>query len=96
MKKGEKIYRKLKKEGLSDKEIAEAFVLPSDLTKKEKAKSDKELSEYFRSREFKKSMKKRIEKDTWGKGLPMVYMRENGDIIKHFKSGAVRIIKKAK
>lgn len=92
MKKGESVYRKLKKQGFSDKDIAEAFVLPPDLTKKETAKSDKQLSEYFRSREFKKSMQKQIKKDTWGKGLPMVYVNDKGQIVNHWKSGKIEII----
>ena len=48
MKKGEKAYRKLKKQGLSDKEIAESYVLPSDLTKKEKKEADKEFSGFLK------------------------------------------------
>lgn len=95
MKKGEKEYRKLKKQGLSDKEIAEAFILPSKLSKKEMNESNY-LMNFFRSDEFKKSYRKSVEKATWGEGKPMVYMRDNGDIVKHFKSGAFRIIKKAK
>lgn len=68
---GEKIYQKLKKQGLSDKEIAEAFVLPHDLTKKEKAKADKDLSKFLKkyraSPEYKKAIaspeyKKLVEK----------------------------------
>ena len=52
--------------------------------------------DYFLSDKFKIAFHKQVQKETWGKGFPMVYRRENGDIIKHFKSGAVRIIKKAK
>lgn len=50
MKSGEKIYRALKKQGLTNKEIAEAYILPHDLTKKEKAKADKELSAIIKKR----------------------------------------------
>lgn len=80
MKAGEKIYRNLKKQGLSDKEIAEAFVLPHDLTKKEKAKADKELAkigkkklaemterDYLLSDKFKKKFQEQVKKDTWAK-----------------------------
>lgn len=48
MKKEEKAYQELKKQGLADKEIAEAYILPSDMTKKEKAKADKEFSEFLK------------------------------------------------
>lgn len=58
MKKGEKIYRKLKNEGLSDKDIAEAYVLPCELTKKEKAESDKKLFKILKKIHAKISKKK--------------------------------------
>lgn len=49
MKKGEKIYRALRKQGLTNKEIAEAYILPHDLTKKEKAQSDKDLFDIIKT-----------------------------------------------
>jgi hypothetical protein len=48
-------------------------------------------SEYFKSEEFQESLRKRIEKETWDKGLPKVYM-EDGKIIKHYKDGTKEII----
>lgn len=52
------------------------------------------VSDFFRSDEFKDSFRKQIEADTWGKGQPMVYMDENGDMIRHYKDGRKEIIKK--
>jgi len=40
-----KIYDKLKKDGLSDEDIVDAIVFPSELTKKEKKEQDKILME---------------------------------------------------
>lgn len=96
MKNGEREYRKLKKRGFSNKEIAESFVLPSDLTKKQKEKYDKQLSKYFRSYKFKSDLMKRVEKDTWQKGLPKFYIDDKGQIVKHWKNGKIEIIKKSK
>lgn len=44
MKRGERIYRALRKQGLTDKEIAESHVLPVNITKKEKSQADKDFS----------------------------------------------------
>lgn len=57
---------------------------------------DKEddLHEYLRSREFKNSFADAVRKDTWEKGLPMVYMDKNGWIVNHWKDGKIEKIKK--
>lgn len=60
------------------------------------AKKYKSISDYFRSDEFKKDFQKSVEKDTWGKGLPMAYRHINGDIVKHWKDGRIEVVKKAK
>lgn len=46
--------------------------------------------------QFKKDFIKRVEKDTWDKGLPKIYMDEKGNIIKHWKDGKIEIIKEKK
>ena len=33
------------------------------------------------------SFRRQVIRDTWDKGLPMVYMEKNGDIVKHYKCG---------
>jgi hypothetical protein len=50
-------------------------------------------TEMFQSEEFKKGFQKQVEKDTWGKGLPMVYSNDKGQIVKHWKDGKIEIIK---
>lgn len=52
------------------------------------------VSDFFRSDEFKESFRKQVEADTWEKGLPMIYMDENGDMIRHYKDGRKEIIRK--
>ena len=49
-------------------------------------------SEYFSSEEFKEAMRKRIEVDTWEKGLPMIYIDESKQLVKHWKNGTIEII----
>ncbi len=50
MKKKKDVYSKLKKQGLTDKEIAEAFILPMELTPEEKKEADKELMKIINER----------------------------------------------
>lgn len=45
-----KNYYKILKQKFTDKEIAESFILPSDLSKKEQKKADKEFSEFLKNR----------------------------------------------
>lgn len=52
-------------------------------------------STYFNSDKFAEDFKKQVEKDTWGKGLPKIYMNEKGDIVEHWKDGRIIIIKKS-
>lgn len=51
-------------------------------------------AEFFKSDEFKKGIEKQIEKDTWGKNLPKIYLDNNGDIVEHWKDGTINILKK--
>lgn len=59
---------------------------------------DNEIDEVkmFNSKEFKKLFIKEIEKSTWNKGLPKIYMNNKGQIVKHYKNGKIEIIKKKK
>jgi hypothetical protein len=50
-------------------------------------------SDYFLSEEFKNDFRKRVEDDTWGRGLPMICTDEKGDLVKHWKDGRVEIVK---
>lgn len=58
-----------------------------------KKRNFKSESDYFRSEEFHKEMRKNIEAETWDKGLPMFY--SEGDwLIRHWKDGRKEKIKK--
>lgn len=46
-------------------------------------------SNYFKSKEFQEDFRKQVEKDTWDKDLPMVYLNEEGWIVKHYKDGTI-------
>ena len=52
-----------------------------------------EFVEYLRSEKFQQDYRKQVEKDTWENGLPMVYMNEQGQIVKHWKDGKIEVIK---
>ena len=52
-----------------------------------------EVEKFLKSEEFIKEFRKQVEKDTWGKGLPMVYLKDN-KIVKHYSDGRVEVIKK--
>jgi hypothetical protein len=52
-------------------------------------------SEYLKSEQFKEDFRKKIEEDTWEKGLPMIYMDENKNMVEHWKDGTINIIKYA-
>lgn len=54
--------------------------------------TDKE-TEYFQSKEFKDTIEKSIQRETWGKGLPRYYMDENKNIVEHWKDGTINILK---
>ena len=59
-------YKILKEQGLSDREIAEDFILPSTLTKEESEKMDKKVSEFIE--EHKKKNKRRLSSSIKDKG----------------------------
>ena len=70
------MYEKLKKQGYSDEEIAEAYVFPTNMSKKEKAKVDKEFSEMIRKRRERLSPEHIAEM----KALQAKYKKEDGNI----------------
>lgn len=51
--------------------------------------------EYFKSERFRKEFKEQVEEDTWGKGLPKIYMDKDKNIVEHWKDGTINIIKYA-
>ena len=57
---------------------------------------NKRVKEAFESKEFKEAFRKQVEKDTWGDGLPMVYMDEDGWMVHHWVDGKIDKIKKLK
>jgi hypothetical protein len=56
---------------------------------------EEKLANHLRSEQFRESFKKRVEEQTWGKDLPLVYLDENGWIVKHWKDGTIEKIQKA-
>jgi hypothetical protein len=51
------------------------------------------MKKYFESEEFKKSFNQTVELNTWEKGLPKIYMDEEGNIVEHWKDGTINILK---
>ena len=58
-------------------------------------KKEKKLSDFLRSEQFRESFKKRVEEETWGKDKPMVYLDDDGWVVKHWKDGTIEKIQKA-
>lgn len=50
---------------------------------------------YYSSEEFKKSFEERVKKDTWGKGIPMVYLTKEGKIVQEWEDGRIDVISDA-
>ena len=53
-------------------------------------------SEYFKSKQFQEDFRKQVEKDTWDKDLPMVYLNEEGEIVRHYKDGTIEKVNNMK
>jgi len=51
------------------------------------------IGEYLKSEKFQKDFARRVEENTWGKGLPKIYMDKEGNIVEHWKDGTINIIK---
>lgn len=58
-------------------------------------KEEEKLSKVLRSEQFKESFRKQVEEQTWGKDLPLVYLDDNGWVVKHWKDGTIEKIQKA-
>jgi len=58
-------------------------------------KEENKISKILMSEQFKESFRKRVEEETWGKDRPMVYLDEDGWIVKHWKDGTIEKIQKA-
>jgi hypothetical protein len=56
---------------------------------------EEKLANHLRSEQFRESFKKRVEEETWGKGIPMVYRDEDGWVVKHWKDGTIEKIQRA-
>ena len=54
------------------------------------------VKEAFASKEFQEAFRKQVEKDTWGNGLPKIYMDKEGWIVEHWADGRIDRIKKVK
>lgn len=53
-------------------------------------------SEYFKSKQFQEDFRKQVEKDTWHKDLPIVYLNEEGEIVRHYKDGTIEKVNNMK
>ena len=51
-----------------------------------------EVEKFLKSEKFSKEFREQVEKDTWEKGLPMVYFKDN-KIVKHYSDGRIEIVK---
>jgi hypothetical protein len=62
--------------------------------KKDNYPSFEEELKYFSSQEFRIGFAEQVEKDTWGNGLPKIYMDSDGWLVHHYKDGRIDKIKK--
>jgi hypothetical protein len=54
------------------------------------------VKEVLESKEFKEAFRQQVEKDTWGNGLPMVFMNDNGWLVHHWSDGRIDTVRKIK
>ena len=52
-------------------------------------KEEDKISKAIMSEQFKESFRKRVEEETLGKDKSMVYLDDNGWIVKHWKDGTI-------
>ena len=62
----------------------------------DKIEDNNRVKKAFASKEFQEAFRKQVEKDTWGNGLPKIYMDEEGWIVEHWADGSINRIKKVK
>ena len=72
----EAVYKRMKKQGFTDEEIADGMMIPPDMTKEEREESDKEMSKFIRERVAKMSSMSSEEKKLIEE-LSEKYKREN-------------------
>lgn len=58
--------------------------------------TDEQEVEMLQSKGFNDFVKRRIQEETWGKGLPMIYMNDKKQVVKHWKDGKIEIIEDLK
>ncbi len=73
--KNEKIYDKLKKQGLTDEDIAEAFLFPVEMTSEEKKESDAELRKELAKRRANMTQEDKDE----GERLRQKFLKEDNE-----------------
>lgn len=50
----------------------------------------------FKSIEFKEKFVEQVKKDTWGNGIPMIYMDKDGWLVEEWSDGRIEKLKKIK
>jgi hypothetical protein len=55
-------------------------------------KKKDEIHEYLTSKQFQIDFAAAVKKDTWGQGLPMIYLDDNGNIVEHWENGTINIL----
>ena len=75
-----------------DGEIEEEIINEIEDIISKRINNTKEI-EYFKSEEAQELFQKMVERDTWEKGLPKIYMDKKGNIVEHWKDGTINIIK---
>lgn len=58
-----------------------------------KEDEEDDVYEYLKSKQFIKDFADAVERDTWGKGLPKIYMDDHGNIVEHWKDGTINILR---
>jgi hypothetical protein len=59
-------------------------------------KDNNSVKEALESKEFKEAFRQRVEKDTWGNGLPMVYIDDEDWLVRHWPDGRIDRVNKIK
>ena len=57
---------------------------------------DGSIIDFFKSEEFRIGFSKLVEAETWGCGLPKIYLDNDGWIVEHWKNGTINRLKKIK
>lgn len=68
--------------------------MPEEIKSWDDVEDQNFVRKVFQSKEFKDTIRKNIEAATWGKDRPMIYIDDDGWIVKHWKDGTIEKIKK--